>query len=105
MDFLMPTAMEVPEVAIGHEETPSPLTVHGIKGGGEAGRMMAPSAISAAIDDALSGYGVHVTELPATPERIVGWIAGGAMPGPGPDLARAWPRPAANDATTGGERV
>jgi CO/xanthine dehydrogenase Mo-binding subunit len=78
MDFLMPTAMEVPEVAIGHEETPSPLTVHGIKGGGEAGRMMAPSAISAAIDDALSDYGVHVPELPATPERIVRWIGDAA---------------------------
>jgi CO/xanthine dehydrogenase Mo-binding subunit len=77
MDFLMPTAMEVPEVAIGHEETPSPITVHGIKGGGEAGRMMAPSAMSAAIDDALASYGVYVSELPATPERIVRWITEG----------------------------
>ncbi len=77
MDFLIPTAMEVPELKIGHEETPSPITVHGIKGGGEAGRMMAPSAISAAIDDALRDYGVHVTELPATPERIVRWIGEG----------------------------
>ncbi len=77
MDFLMPTAMEVPEVAIGHEETPSPITVHGIKGGGEAGRMMAPSAVSAAIDDALSSYGVYVSELPATPERIRRWITDG----------------------------
>jgi CO/xanthine dehydrogenase Mo-binding subunit len=74
MDFLMPTAMEAPELKIGHEETPSPITVHGIKGGGEAGRMMAPSAISAAIDDALADFGVYVRELPATPERIVRWI-------------------------------
>jgi CO/xanthine dehydrogenase Mo-binding subunit len=77
MDFLIPTAMEVPELKIGHEETPSPITVHGIKGGGEAGRMMAPSAISNAIDDALRDYGVHVTELPATPERIIRWIGEG----------------------------
>lgn len=75
-DYLMPTAMEVPELEIGHEETPSPLTEYGIKGGGEAGRMMAPGALSAAIDDALVDYGVHVTELPATPERITRWIAG-----------------------------
>jgi CO/xanthine dehydrogenase Mo-binding subunit len=74
MDFLMPTAMEVPELDIGHEETPSPITEYGIKGGGEAGRMMAPGAISAAIDDALVDYGIHVAELPATPERIVRWI-------------------------------
>ena len=53
---------------------------HGIKGGGEGGRMMAPAAIAAAIDDALAPLGVRATELPATPERIVGWIeaAGGA---------------------------
>jgi CO/xanthine dehydrogenase Mo-binding subunit len=76
MDFLMPTAMEVPELEIGHEQTPSPLTEYGIKGGGEAGRMMAPGAISAALDDALADFGVHVTELPATPERILRWIAG-----------------------------
>ena len=77
MDFLIPTAMEVPEMKMGHEETPSPITVHGIKGGGEAGRMMAPSAISNAIDDALRDYGVHVSELPATPERIIRWIGEG----------------------------
>lgn len=74
MDFLIPTAMEAPELLIGHEETPSPITEFGIKGGGEAGRMMAPGAISAAIDDALKDYDVHVTDLPATPERILGWV-------------------------------
>jgi CO/xanthine dehydrogenase Mo-binding subunit len=78
MDFLMPTAMEVPELEIGHEETPSPITEYGIKGGGEAGRMMAPGALSAAIDDALVEYDVHVSELPATPERITRWIANGS---------------------------
>jgi CO/xanthine dehydrogenase Mo-binding subunit len=85
-DFLMPTAMEVPELDIGHEETPSPITEYGIKGGGEAGRMMAPGAMSAAIDDALVDYGIHVAELPATPERIVRWIGeagGGAGSGAG----------------------
>ena len=39
MDYLIPTAMEVPELTIGHVETPSPYTPHGIKGGGEGGRM------------------------------------------------------------------
>jgi CO/xanthine dehydrogenase Mo-binding subunit len=76
-DYLMPTALDVPEVNVGHEETPSPLTAHGIKGGGEAGRLMAPGALSAAIDDALRDFGVRVTELPATGERIVGWITEG----------------------------
>jgi CO/xanthine dehydrogenase Mo-binding subunit len=74
MDYLIPTAMEVPEVTIGHQETPSPFTVHGIKGGGEGGRMMAPAAIAAAIDDALEPLGVRCNVLPATPERILNWI-------------------------------
>jgi CO/xanthine dehydrogenase Mo-binding subunit len=69
-DFGMPTAADVPEMIVGHEQTPSPLTEHGIKGGGEAGRLVAPAAISAAIDDALADLGVRITELPATPERI-----------------------------------
>ncbi len=77
MDYLIPTAMEVPDMEIGHQETPSPFTVHGIKGGGEGGRMMTPAALSAAIDDALSPFGVRCNELPATPDRILGWIAAG----------------------------
>jgi carbon-monoxide dehydrogenase large subunit len=78
MDYLIPTAMESPEFVIGHCETPSPWTPHGIKGGGEGGRMMAPAAIAAAIDDALAPLGVRATELPATPARIVGWIEAAA---------------------------
>jgi CO/xanthine dehydrogenase Mo-binding subunit len=68
--------MEAPEFVIGHCETPSPWTPHGIKGG----RMMAPAVIAAAIDDALAPLGVRAAELPATPARIVGWTeaAGGA---------------------------
>jgi CO/xanthine dehydrogenase Mo-binding subunit len=62
--------MEVPELKIGHHETPSPYTLHGIKGGGEGGRMMAPAAINAAVNDALAHLGVRVTELPITPDRL-----------------------------------
>jgi CO/xanthine dehydrogenase Mo-binding subunit len=75
--YLMPTSMEVPTLKVGHRETPSPFTPHGIKGGGEAGRLMAPAAIAAAIDDALKEFAVRVDTLPATPERIVEWIARG----------------------------
>ncbi len=74
MDYLIPSAMEVPEVVIGHEETPSPYTPYGIKGGGEGGRMMAPAAIAAAVNDALAPLGVKANTLPMTPERILGWI-------------------------------
>jgi CO/xanthine dehydrogenase Mo-binding subunit len=70
LDYLIPSAMEVPELKIGHHETPSPYTLHGIKGGGEGGRMMAPAAINVAVNDALAHLGVRVTELPITPERL-----------------------------------
>ncbi len=74
MDYLIPTAMEVPELKIGHEETPSPYTPHGIKGGGEGGRMMAPAAINIAVNDALAPLGARLTTLPMTPERILAAI-------------------------------
>jgi CO/xanthine dehydrogenase Mo-binding subunit len=70
-DFLVPTSLEAPSFHIGHVETPSPYTEYGIKGGGEGGRMVAPAAVSAAIDDALADLGVRVTELPIRPWDIV----------------------------------
>jgi CO/xanthine dehydrogenase Mo-binding subunit len=74
MDYLVPTAMDVPRFDIDHQETPSPYTPYGIKGGGEGGRMMSPGAITAALEDALEPFGVRITELPITPSKIVGWI-------------------------------
>ena len=71
MDYLIPSAMEVPELAVGHVETPSPYTPHGIKGGGEGGRMMAPAAVCVAVNDALAPLGARITTLPMTPERIL----------------------------------
>jgi CO/xanthine dehydrogenase Mo-binding subunit len=71
LDYLIPTALEVPRLKIGHVETPSPYTPHGIKGGGEGGRMMAPAALNVAVNDALAPLGARVTELPMTPDRIL----------------------------------
>jgi carbon-monoxide dehydrogenase large subunit len=70
MDYLLPTAMEVPTVAVGHEETPSPLNPEGIKGAGEGGTMPVPAVIANAIDDALAPLGVVVREAPITPTRL-----------------------------------
>jgi CO/xanthine dehydrogenase Mo-binding subunit len=75
LDYLMPTSMEMPPMKIGHCETPSPYTPHGIKGGGEGGRMMAPAAINVAVTDALAPLGVRLTQLPMTPDRILAAIA------------------------------
>jgi aerobic carbon-monoxide dehydrogenase large subunit len=70
MDYLMPTAMEVPSFKLDHTVTPSPTNLLGVKGIGEAGTIgSAPAAINA-VCDALSGYGIHDVEMPATPERV-----------------------------------
>jgi CO/xanthine dehydrogenase Mo-binding subunit len=71
IDYLIPTVHEVPpDIRVGHVETPSPFTEFGIKGGGEGGRMGAPPAIAAAIEDALRPLGVKIDALPVTPARL-----------------------------------
>ena len=67
----MPTATEVPDVAIVHIETPNPLNPLGVKGAGEGGTIPAPAAIVSAIEDALAPFGVRFSEAPLTPARIV----------------------------------
>lgn len=76
--YHLPSSMEVPTITIGHQETPSPYTAYGIKGAGEGGRMLTPAIMSAAIEDALSPYGVRVTRLPISAEQIVAWAAADA---------------------------
>jgi len=80
-EYLMPGAGEVPGCAIAHVETPSPLNPLGVKGAGEGGTIPAPAAIVAAVEDALSPWGVRFAECPLMPERIVSAVRG-AVPGP-----------------------
>jgi aerobic carbon-monoxide dehydrogenase large subunit len=70
MDYLIPTAAEIPSVELIHLEHPSPSTLGGFKGVGEGGTIGAPSAIANAVADALAPLGVEITELPITPERL-----------------------------------
>jgi carbon-monoxide dehydrogenase large subunit len=79
MDYLVPTASEIPRFRLGHEVTPSPVVPTGVKGIGEAGAIGSPSAVVAAVEDALRPFGVTITELPVTPDKIVAWI-GAAQP-------------------------
>ena len=74
MDYLIPTAADVPHVEIGHIETPSPYTLNGIKGMGEGGAIAPPAAIANAVADALSPFGVRVNEVPLTPERVLSML-------------------------------
>ncbi|MGD9525841.1 xanthine dehydrogenase family protein molybdopterin-binding subunit [Pseudonocardia sp.] len=70
MDYLMPTAAEVPPFTTLHMDTPAPHIPGGFKGMGEAATIGGPSAVASAIDDALADLGVHVTVLPVTPPRL-----------------------------------
>ena len=74
VDYLLPSSNDVPDIEVYHHETPSPFTAYGVKGGGEGGRMVAPPAITSAIEDALKPFGVKIDEMPITPEKIVRWI-------------------------------
>jgi carbon-monoxide dehydrogenase large subunit len=81
MDYLLPTAAEVPDIEYGHVETPSPGP-GGYKGVGEGGTIGAVPAVVNAVADALAPFGVRITSLPVTPTRILESLAQGfpAMP-------------------------
>jgi aerobic carbon-monoxide dehydrogenase large subunit len=70
MDYLLPTAVEVPAVEISHTETPSPLNPLGVKGVGEAGCIPTGAAFAQAVEDALGEPGVEILEIPMSPQRL-----------------------------------
>ena len=70
MDYLVPSAAEVPSIEYGHIETLSPGP-GGFKGVGEGGAIGAPPAVVNAVADALAPFGVTITRLPLSPANIV----------------------------------
>jgi carbon-monoxide dehydrogenase large subunit len=71
MDYLVPMAAEMPEIVVGHVETPTAYSEGGFKGAGEAGTAGAPGAVLNAVNDALAPFGARVTVQPITPEVIL----------------------------------
>ena len=74
MDYLKPTALDVPDIEVGRLEHPSPVTPLGAKGVGEGGAIPGPAAVANAVEDALAPLGVVIRGLPITPERIWRWL-------------------------------
>jgi carbon-monoxide dehydrogenase large subunit len=74
-DYLLPTASGLPRISISHVETPSPLNPLGAKGAGEGGIMPTAAAIVSAVEDALSPYGIEVSEHPIAPSYLAARIA------------------------------
>jgi carbon-monoxide dehydrogenase large subunit len=71
MDYLIPTAVEIPEIEIHHLETHSPGGENDFRGVGEGGMIGAPAAITNAIEDALAPFGARVTHQHNPPTRIL----------------------------------
>ena len=71
-DYLLPTALEVPNMEIGHTVTASPLNPLGIKGAGEAGAIPVGPLFAQAIEDALGllPQGIELNEIPLSPNRL-----------------------------------
>ena len=70
MDYLLPTALEMPTMIVGHEETPSPLNPLGIKGSGEAGAIPTGPLFAQAVEDALGHPTLEILEIPLSPGRL-----------------------------------
>ena len=70
VDYLVPSACEIPPMKLVHLESYSPTTLGGFRGMGEGGTIGAPAAIANAVADALSPLGIEINELPVTPERL-----------------------------------
>src|SRR2546429_8676137 len=70
MDYLLPTATDVPNVETTHRETPSPLNPMGVKGVGEAGAIPTGALFAQAVEDALADAGLEICEIPLSPNRL-----------------------------------
>ncbi|MCE7027139.1 xanthine dehydrogenase family protein molybdopterin-binding subunit [Jiella avicenniae] len=82
-DYLVPMAGDLPEIAIGHVETPYSGSSVGAKGAGEAGTCGAPAAILNAVNDALAPHGASLAALPIKPVsvlRALGDLGAGEAP-------------------------
>jgi carbon-monoxide dehydrogenase large subunit len=80
MDYLIPTALEVPDWETGFTVTPSPHHPIGAKGVGESATVGSPPAIVNAVLDALRPLGIRHADMPLTPSRVWEAMRGRAQP-------------------------
>ena len=85
VDYLIPTAAELPSIELDRTVTPTPVNPLGAKGVGEAGTIAAPPAVVNAVVDALAHLGVDHVDMPLQPERV--WQAIRTRKGGGRDPA------------------
>ncbi|HEV8310337.1 MAG TPA: xanthine dehydrogenase family protein molybdopterin-binding subunit [Methylomirabilota bacterium] len=74
MDYLVPTAAELPDIETVHLEFPSPRNPLGMKGVGEGGAISPPAAIANAVEDTLAPWGARVTRAPLSPAVVLAML-------------------------------
>ena len=77
IDYLLPTASDVPPIDVIHSETPSPRNTFGFKGLGEGGAIAPPVVVANAVGDALRPFGAELNSTPVRAEDVLGIIEGG----------------------------
>mgnify|MGYP003527266249 CR=1 FL=1 len=77
MDYLLPTALDVPRLTVDHLETLSPLNPLGIKGVGESGTLPVAAVLASAIEDAV---GQRILHMPVNPARLHALLSSPAGP-------------------------
>ncbi|MCU1693506.1 MAG: carbon monoxide dehydrogenase, partial [Frankiales bacterium] len=70
VDYLIPSAADLPHFDVGRTETPATSNPLGVKGVGEAGTIASTPAVVNAVVDALRPWGVDNIDMPCTPERV-----------------------------------
>ena len=80
MDYLLPTATEVPAIEYGHIETPAPTNPGGHKGMGEGGAIASPPAVINAVADALAPLAVEIRSQPLGPGDVMRLLEGKLTP-------------------------
>ncbi|MER5392459.1 xanthine dehydrogenase family protein molybdopterin-binding subunit [Saccharopolyspora sp. NPDC002686] len=82
IDYLVPTATEIPDITVTHLETPCAFTESGAKGAGEGGTIGAPAAVLNAINDALRHTGVELDTTPVHPQTVLAALDAARSPQP-----------------------
>src|SRR5690606_17108986 len=70
VDYLLPSAFDLPPIVSDRTETPATTNPLGVKGVGEAGTIASTPAVVNAVVDALRPYGVNDVPMPCSPQRV-----------------------------------
>lgn len=77
LDYLVPSAADLPGYEVHRVDAPSATNPHGVRGVGEGATLGPGAAVANAVCDALAPFGIEVYDLPVTPERLFALLRAG----------------------------